>query len=481
MFSVGIVVDPFYEINTRTSAHMHNDVILNNISQSVSFLSEFIPADINLYKLLETKEVKTIAEAKPLFFRSFYRRTHIDHTFCIKGNNLFESVLNTKEKAKGIQGDIFNGMNLYQTMYPVTNGNQDVIGFLLVENSFDNLEKIDNVKNYFRHSISEKIIKTLLKAVIFENISLPFIQPSDGIIVLDNTGTINYSNHMSINIIKSIGLETLVEGTSFLDVFNEGSWKIIRSNSIYYEQELAIKDSTLNIKTFPLDNFILVLLSDITEIRNKEQEIEIKSYIIKEIHHRVKNNLQSIISLLRLQQRRNKNLEVKDILNDSIKRINSIAIVHDYLSQNNVNLVNLRDVSKNIVSGIHASFITPDKNITFKVNIPDQLYFPSSKAISFSLVLNEMLSNIIKHAFSEMDSGEVTLDIVERGKNILVTLADTGKGIPDGFSPDKNGNLGWKIISNLVKEDLKGSYLIENNYPQGAKITLIIPTYNNTN
>lgn len=481
MFSVGIVVDSFYEINTKTSAHMHNDVILNNISQSVSFLSEFIPADINLYKLLDTKEVKTIAEAKPLFFRSFYRRTHIDHTFCIKGNNLFDSVLKTKEKSKGIQGDIFNGMNLYQTMYPVTNDNQDVIGFLLVENSFDNLEKIDNVKNYFRHSISEKIIKTLLKTVIFENISLPFIQPSDGIIVLDNTGTINYSNHMSINIIKSIGLETLVEGTSFLDVFNEGTWKIIRVNSVYYEQELAIKDSTLNIKAFPLDNFILVLVSDITEIRNKEQEIEIKSYIIKEIHHRVKNNLQSIISLLRLQQRRSKNIEVKDILMDSIKRINSIAIVHDYLSQKDVNLVNLSDVSKNIVSGIHASFITPEKNITFKVNIPEQLYFPSSKAISFSLVLNEMLSNIIKHAFSESDSGEVTLDIVEKGKNILITLADTGKGIPDGFSPEKNGNLGWKIISNLVKEDLKGSYLIENNSPNGAKITLTISAYNNLN
>jgi two-component sensor histidine kinase len=286
---------------------------------------------------------------------------------------------------------------------------------------------------------------------------------------------------MSINIIKSIGLETLVEGTSFLDVFNEGIWKIIRVNSVYYEQELAIKDSTLNIKTFPLDNFILVLLSDITEIRNKEQEIEIKSYIIKEIHHRVKNNLQSIISLLRLQQRRNKNLEVKDILNDSIKRINSIAIVHDYLSQNDVNLVNLRDVAKNIVSGIHASFITPEKNITFKVNIPEQLHFPSSKAISFSLVLNEMLSNIIKHAFSEKDSGEVTLDIVEKGKNIIITLADTGKGIPEGFSPEKNGNLGWKIISNLVKEDLKGSYLIENNFPHGAKITLTISAYNNIN
>lgn len=480
MFSVGIVVNPFHEINTKTSAFVNDDVILNNVAQSVNFFSEFIPADINLYKLLKNKDVKIIAEAKPLFFRSFYRRTHIDHTFSIKGNDLFESVLKSKEKAKGIQGNIFNGMNLYQSMYPVINGNQEIIGFLLVENSFDNLEKINNVKNYFRHSISEKIIKTLLKTVIFENICLPLIHPSDGIIILDDTGTINHSNHIVMNIIKSIGLETLVEGTGFSDVFNEGTWKIIRVNSIYYEQELAIKDAVLNIKAFPLDNFILVLISDITEIRNKEQEIEIKSYIIKEIHHRVKNNLQSIISLLRLQQRRSKNLEVKDVLTDSIKRINSIAIVHDYLSQKDVNLVNLSDVSKNIVAGIHASFVTPEKNITFKVNIPEKLHFPSSKAISFSLVLNEMLSNIIKHAFNEKDDGEVTLDIVEKDKNIVVTLADTGKGIPDGFSPEKNGNLGWKIISNLVKEDLKGSYLIENNHPYGgARITLTIPAYNN--
>lgn len=475
MFLIGLVNSIPQKLD-KENIYIHDDVLLDTIGQSISFLSEFVPTDIHVYKLIDNNNVKTIFESKPSFIKSFYKRTHIDYVFCISENYLFNKVLENKKDEKGIQGEIFNGLLLFQTLYPIFNRNNNIIGFLMVESSFDNLQKNINLKNYFHFSLFDKIIKNLLENVIYENIHLPKIKPNDGIIILDKTGIINYSNNIAINILKNIDIDVLIEGNNFHDVLQNGSWKIIQVNSLYYEQELNIKKTILNIKSFLINDFTLIILSDITEIRNKDQEIEVKSYIIKEIHHRVKNNLQSIVSLLRMQQRRTKNIEVKDILSDSIQRISSISIVHDYLSQKDVNSVDLIEMSKNIISEIFMSSVSPDKKIEFEVDLPEKLFYPSSKAISISLVLNEILNNTIKHAFTEKDFGNVFLTIkITDIDELIIILSDDGKGMDKNFSPEEHGNLGWKIISNLVKEDLKGSYFIENNSPTGTKITINIP------
>lgn len=296
MFLIGLVNSIPQKLD-KENIYIHDDVLLDTIGQSISFLSEFVPTDIHVYKLLDNNNVKTIFESKPSFIKSFYKRTHIDYVFCISENDLFNKVLENKKDEKGIQGEIFNGLLLFQTLYPIFNRNNNIIGFLMVESSFDNLQKNINLKNYFHFSLFDKIIKNLLENVIYENIYLPKIKPNDGIIILDKTGIINYSNNIAINILKNIDIDVLIEGNNFHDVLQNGSWKIIQVNSLYYEQELNIKKTTLNIKSFLINDFTLIILSDITEIRNKNQEIEVKSYIIKEIHHRVKNNLQSIVSL----------------------------------------------------------------------------------------------------------------------------------------------------------------------------------------
>ncbi|MFN8670490.1 MAG: sensor histidine kinase [Candidatus Sericytochromatia bacterium] len=469
MFLVGIV-NSIPESHINKGIEPHDNVILDTIGYSINFLSEIVPTDIHVYNLIENT-VKTIFEAKPSFIKSFYKRTHIDYSFNIEKNDLFKKVIESKKTEKGVNGTIFNGLPLFQTLYPIKNKEDNVIGFLMVESSFDDSQKNTNLTNYFYFLIFESLINKLLSNAIFENTNLPKIKPSDGVLILDEMGIINYSNHIGINTLKRINSELLIEGNNFQEIFQDGVWKILQVNSLYYEQEVKIKELTINIKSIHIDNFILVILSDITEIRNKDQEIEIKSYIIKEIHHRVKNNLQSIVSLLRLQERRNKNQEVKDILSDNIQRITSIAIVHDYLSQKDVNSVDLSEMSKNIVNEISKTYSHPDKKINFKLNLPEKLFFPSSKAVSISLVLNEILNNILKHAFTEKDDGEVVLEIIE-SKTLKLIISDNGKGIPISFSPEKNGNLGWKIISNLVKEDLKGTYFLESNNPSGAKITI---------
>lgn len=450
-----------------------DDVVLNTIGNSISFLSDFIPADVHLFKLEDNNIIKTIFEAKPSVYTSFYKRSHINHSFKILKDSLFNKVLNELKMVEGSQGEIFNGMTIFQNLYPVINSNNKFIGFLMIERSIQE-QKIWGLKQWLHQLTVNNLIKSVLQTSLFETRSLPTIYPSDGILILDSQGVINYSNYIANNIAHFLGLLSPLEGNSFQDIFNQGTWKIIDMNYFYSEQELNINNKVLNIKSITFDTIQLVLIRDISELRHKDQEIKVKSAIIKEIHHRVKNNLQSIASLLRLQQRRSQNIEVKDILGDSINRVNSISMVHDYLSQKNVDVVDLTELTKKLTLEIVSSFSSPDKKITFDIDSPESLLFSSAKAVSVALVLNELLNNTVKHAFSDSESGNLSI-VLKRDESFLyINIIDNGVGLPKDFSPERNGNLGWQIINTLVNDDLKGIWQIKE-LCKGTEVELKIP------
>jgi two-component sensor histidine kinase len=452
-------ISSFPNIKDIQSVYIPDDLILNTLGHNLMFLSDFIPADIHLYKLLDNSTLKTIFEAKPSIYPSFYRRTHINNTFPFKENSIFYKVIENKHICEGVQGELFNGLPIYQIAYPIFNKKNKIIGILLIERSFNEKNRW-GLKDWLYNTIINNIINSVLENSLVDTRSLPSIYPGDGIIVIDSNGIINYSNYPAINILQFIGLSTPLEGDKFEEVFSIGSWRLIELNSLYGEQELDINKHVINVKSIPLNNFILIIIRDISELRHKDQEIKIKSTIIKEIHHRVKNNLQSIVSLLRLQRRRIDNPEMKDIINDSISRINSIAVVHDYLSQKNVDVIDLTEMSKNIFFEVTSSVTLPDKKITFKVESPENLLFSSVKAVSVALVLNEMLNNTLKHAFVNISEGSVELKLEVRDDILIISVLDNGIGLPKDFNPNKNGNLGWKIIRTLVKDDLKGNWFI---------------------
>ncbi len=439
-----------------------DDVILNTIGNSITFLSDFIPADVHLYKLTDNNMVKTIFESKPSIYPSFYRRIHLEYTFPLKTNLLFQEAYQTQKMVEGSKGEIFNGLPLYQNLYPIINKNDRVIGFLLVERSLYEQRRW-GLKQWLYQTTVKNIIDAILESSLLETRSLPLIYPGDGMIIVDSHGMINYSTYTAINTAKYLGLVTPLEGNSFEEVFSHGAWRIIEVNTLYSEQELNLEPYIINIKAIPLNNLLLILLRDVSELRHKDQEIKVKSAIIREIHHRVKNNLQSISSLLRLQQRRTQNTEVKEILSDSINRINSISIVHDYLSQKNVDVIDLTEMAKNILFEVSNSVMLPDKKIAFNIYAPDTLLFPSAKAVSIALVLNELLNNTLKHAFVNLDSGILSLHLEINADILNITVQDNGVGLPQDFNPDKDGNLGWQIIKTLVQDDLKGIWSVDSN------------------
>lgn len=462
----------FPNLKDIQSIYIPDDLILNTLGSNITFLSDFIPADIHLYKISDNN-LKTLFEAKPSIYPSFYRRTHISHSFPIKEDSIFFKVIETQSKTEGLQGQIFNGLPIYQIAYPIFNKKNKVIGILLIEKSFNEQNRW-GLKNWLYDTLINNIIDSALENSLVDTTSLPSIYPGDGIIVIDSNSIINYSNYPAINISQIIGLNTPLEGEKFEEVFNIGTWRLLELNSLYGEQDLHINDYVINVKTIPLETFFLIIIRDISELRHKDQEIKIKSTIIKEIHHRVKNNLQSIVSLLRLQRRRIDNIQMKEIISDSISRINSIAVVHDYLSQKNVDVIDLTEMSRNIFFEVTSSTTLPDKKINFKFDSPDNLLFSSVKAVSVALVLNEVLNNTLKHAFTNIDNGIVELKLSIKDDFLIISVYDDGIGLPEYFDVNKDGNLGWKIIKTLVKEDLKGDWVIESK-KGNTTINIVIP------
>lgn len=175
--------------------------------------------------------------------------------------------------------------------------------------------------------------------------------------------------------------------------------------------------------------------------------------IVREMHHRIKNNLQTVAMLMRLQvAETDGELTARDVLHQSINRIQSIAAVHEVLSEQGFRLVDVREVIKRLSRMTGQNMIPPGKSIAIQVE-GDALVLPSRPATSLTLVVNELLQNSLEHAFVGRDSGKVIITLAPTPDASLVTVADDGVGLPSEIP----SSLGLEIVETLVRDDLKGS------------------------
>ena len=193
---------------------------------------------------------------------------------------------------------------------------------------------------------------------------------------------------------------------------------------------------------------------------------------LKEIHHRVKNNLQNVASILRLQIRRLEGISAEQALSDSISRIMSIAVVHETLYQEETGMVDLRKLIGSVSALSMASQVHPAMRT--EISGPC-LMLPSREATSMAMIVNELLQNAVRHAHWNKEEGKLSIIIEQLGKKVSVTIQDEGPGLPPGFDPDKDGNLGLMIVRTLVKEDLHGELTLDGDGKTTARVLFPLP------
>jgi two-component sensor histidine kinase len=196
----------------------------------------------------------------------------------------------------------------------------------------------------------------------------------------------------------------------------------------------------------------------------------------REIHHRVKNNLQNIASLLRMQIRRLGRISPQQALEDSISRIMSIALVHETLSKDDIGLVDIGNLVSNIGSILTASTSTKPV-ITLDVS-GAQVLMPSREATSLALVVNELIQNALQHGLVSNGDGRISIKITNDLQKILVWVNDNGPGLPSDFNLEEHQNLGLTIVRTLVEEDLCGEFKLDSHDGTTAHIALpLTPEY----
>lgn len=186
--------------------------------------------------------------------------------------------------------------------------------------------------------------------------------------------------------------------------------------------------------------------------------LELKSILLRELHHRVKNNLATVGGILSLQRRRTKSPEVRNTLAESVNRVQGLAATHDLLSHEDVSEARVDDIARKIVGVANANLRPPDSHITFEVE-PCPIVIPSRAVAILALVLNEMVSNSIKHGMAGMTEGAVTIRGREEDGMVIVEVLDTGKGPSEPIEEDSSEGLGLSLIRNLVG-DIGGRFIL---------------------
>lgn len=196
-----------------------------------------------------------------------------------------------------------------------------------------------------------------------------------------------------------------------------------------------------------------------------------KSALLQEMHHRVKNNLQTVAALLSLQARRVVSADAAQPLRDSVARVESIAAVHDLLSQESIGSTTLEALARQIIEVASVNLIDPGQRIAFSVEGGD-VRFASKEATVLALLLNELVANAITHGFEGRTRGRITIAAEGHNGAVIIQVRDDGAGPPPGFAVDRNAGLGLQICQTLVSTDLRGVFTLEA-APEGGSLATI--------
>jgi two-component sensor histidine kinase len=289
----------------------------------------------------------------------------------------------------------------------------------------------------------------------------------DGLIRLDVNGTIFFASPNARSALSRVGFQKELEGENLGVVFsnlNKGdtqptdeSWQTMLNGKSLRRTEYESQSAVLDILVIPLTEGsdrigAIVLIHNITELRNRDRALLTKDATIKEIHHRVKNNLQTVSALLRLQSRRVTDPIASSALDEAVRRVASIALVHETLSNQSSEFVEFDLVLEQIIK--NALDLNP-RSIGYK-KIGEFGSFDSKTATALSLVITELIHNALEHGLSETGD-QLTVEISKNGNEYLVSVCDNGSGLPKEFNIEKSANLGLQIANTLTKNELNGS------------------------
>ena len=444
---------------------------LKLISDQMPLMANLMKADVFIDCMTRESGVAiVVAEAKPSLYKSMYKDSVVGE-FALRQNEpaavrTLELGMPTRDLRAITQEDQI----VKQNVVPIKNEEGITIACLIVESDVFDKEN-DEARVQILSETTEQLTETLMETMNERILIQPYL--NDGIVIFDRNGISQSLNPVAAQLYRKLGyLDELVgipfdnlvlDGSRFEDVIKITSMKV--SDIDVGNLTLKVKYANMKFSNSDIAGLVMVI-KDITDEKAIEKELISKSVAIREINHRVKNNLQTIASLLRLQSRRIENEEAKRAFDESISRVISIAVTHEILAQNGVDDVDIKTMLQKIIAN---SMCMPEDQCKVELCITgDTFKISSGVATSIALVVNELVQNSLQYAFIGRRTGNIEVKIQQGIQYSSILVEDDGIGFD--LENAREGSLGMKIIKSIITDNLKGCYSIDSS-SDGTKVS----------
>ncbi len=448
----------------HTNLDMQDIAFLENMAGQLTFIAELTGTDIFI-DALSSNDIDAIvlAWAHP-GNRSLYSDSVVGQmAYAIREPAVYQAFY-TAGIVRNVRGVSQEGVPIEQTVVPLRNENNKVIGVLIMERDISaEIRQEEQVE--FLSQTADHLSNTLMSLSMTGFAWEEWL--GNGIFVVNHKGQITYANKNAIRIYGELGGESTL-GSDLAAALSFSSLTDMLEG-LKEPVDFRFGDTRYLVQAHPLltsgeVSGCVVSLQDVRELRQKEHELNVQSAIIREIHHRVKNNLQNVVSLLRLQMRRSESAIIQAEFTACVNRILSIAGVHDAFAYQRWDSINLQDLAEYVLSKAVESFAPAEQKIKTAVQ-GQAVMIPASQAVPLALVINELVTNSLKHGIKDLPDGEISIFIEESEDLVHLMVADSGAeldiSLRQGQDRINQSHLGLYIVKLLICEQLGGKFQLE--------------------
>ena len=448
--------------------------LLERAASDIKIAADLAHADLLiLCPTDKPRQLVVVAHGRPSTAHSLYPRSRTGDLVTAERSSAVWRALTRGRPARETEGLLIGGVPVEERVTPMRNREGRLIAVLDMHRSAYYRRPARRRNEVLRHAAAR--LSTLLFADTIDPASMEkLIHAGDGIVVYDKTGAIVYADARALAIYRKLGLRDVVGAR--LDERKLPGAAVLKTNRfrIHSELEIQFQDAVIIKRVIPLSGASkereqIAVICDVTDLRRRERQRLVKAAVVQEIHHRVKNNLQTIASLLRLQLRRASSEVTKRALRESVNRILSIATVHDFLSREGTEAVDVKELGASLLHSALNSYSAAQVQV--QVSGP-HVSIRAAQATPLALAVNELALNAVEHAFRGRTPGQVNLNLWREGENLVVEVRDNGVGLPAHFSLDSSSNLGLQIVRTLVTQDLKGRFEMGSDGGTWARIAM---------
>lgn len=466
-----------FRLCRRFTSLSDNDIeLIVEKSKSLQMIADLAQGNVFIDCVTDDPETAiVVAEAVPTTVPSLYRfRVVVKKILSTYEPGVFKAY-RTGKPALMNRALTHEGRHVCQNVTPIKNSKGSTIGLLILET--DVTRQVEQEQELALLSETTAEFGRTWDIVLKDQMIPDYLE--EALILLGEDGTIQYANNFAIGLIKehspvqlkNLTNQNILTVLPFIDQSDFSHRGIVQREVRSIDKVFILRSICLLNKKADSKRMLLYI-RDITDLRDKERQLMVNQVVIKEIHHRVKNNLQTVASLLRMQMRRGVPEETKVLYQESLNRIASIATVHDVLSNSGIEKVNMVEIIRKITTGQVFYPYQPNCAVTIQLCTEEAIELDSSKAVSLALIITELIQNCMKHAFIGRASGTVTIHFKRNGQIIELGVLDDGNGIDPNIELN---HLGIEIVKNLTSYDLNGTFEFLQEGGQGTKAWVTFP------